>query len=96
VVQLLADHGFIAATWKEAKKVVELPDLCLLMLDYKEGTAAAGSNVLFHRNRDAEGVEYVLDPHPATPPEKRVRIDLFDLQAPLWCIALRAMTSGKK
>ena len=95
VAELMAHYGFIAGTWQEATKPGALPDLCLLLLDWRENTAAWGRHVLFHRNRDGAGVEYLIDPHPATPADKQVRVDLSDLPLPLYYIGLKPMKGGK-
>ena len=95
VAELLQHFGFVAGTWKEASKTADLPDLCLLLLGYKENRAALGRHALFVRQRDAGGIEYIIDPHPATPAEKQVSVDLSELQTPLWYISVQPMKGSK-
>lgn len=95
LADLMAHYGFIASSWQQAAKVADLPDLCLVSLDFKENTAAYGRHALFHRNRDAGGIEYVIDPHPAIPAAKQVRIDLSDLTAPIHYMGLKPIKAGK-
>ena len=97
IAELFAKYGYITGTYEEAKKVAELPDLCLLMVDYRgENSAATGRHVLFHRQRAAGAVEYVIDPAPFVPEAKQIRVDLSDLQAPLWYISVQQIKAGSK
>jgi hypothetical protein len=96
ISELLAKYGCWSGTYKEAQRISELPDLCLLMVDYKgETSAASGRHVLFHRQQAAGGLEYVIDPHPSVPAEKAIKVDLSDLKPPLWHIPVQLLTGSK-
>jgi hypothetical protein len=96
IAELFAHFSYFAGQYKEAKKVVELPDLCLLLIDYRgENSAATGRHVLFHRQRSAGVVEYVIDPAAfVTDPAKQIRTDLSDLRGALWYMSVHPMKTG--
>ena len=91
---LCAHFGWAATVYKEASTVTELPDIAFLMVDYNPKTEI-GRHVLFHRQRAAGGVAYLLDPATWIAPDKQVRVDLKGLPPSLWYIGVHAMKPAK-
>lgn len=98
---LLAKYGWVAGIWKSCKKVSDLPDLSLCLVDYDESWEV-GRFVVIHRakaSHDAKMVTYAIDPT-AEKPELHIRTDLEAL-APAWYIGVHPMgktptLTGKK
>jgi hypothetical protein len=92
---LFAHFGWVSTIYKEATKIAELPDITVLMVDY-DPTTEIGRHVLFHRQRAAGGVEYIIDPAYWVEPTKQIRMDVKGLPPPLWYIGVHAMKTANK
>ena len=87
---LLAQYSWVATVWKECEKPSQLPDLCLVLVDY-DADWEVGRHAVFHRakgSHDAKFVEYVIDP--TASPDRVVRTDLVSL-VPSWYIGVHPM-----
>ena len=91
---LCAHFGWAATVYKEASTSAELPDIAFLMVDYNPKTEI-GRHVLFHRQRAAGGVEYIIDPAFWVDQTKQVRMDVKGLPPSLWYIGVHAMKPAK-
>ena len=81
ICKLFAHFGYVATIYKETTTISELPDVCLLMVDYDDETEI-GRHVLFVRQRGSAGkatVEYIIDPAPWVTPDKQIRTDVKGL-----------------
>jgi len=95
ITGLCAHFGWAGTVYKEASTVADLPDICLLMVDYNPKTEMGGRHILFHRQRAAGGVEYTIDPgFWITDPAMQVRV-VKSLPPPLWYIGVHAMNAPK-
>lgn len=87
---LLAKYSWVATVWKECEKSSQLPDLCIVLVDY-DADWEVGRYAVFHRakgSHDAKLVEYVIDP--TASPDRVVRTDLSGL-VPSWYIGVHPM-----
>ena len=87
---LLAKYSWVATVWKECEKPSQLPDLCLVLVDY-DAEWEVGRYAVFHRakgSHDAKFVEYVIDPTASS--DRVVRTDLSVL-VPSWYIGVHPM-----
>lgn len=78
ICKLFAHFGYVATVYKETTVIADLPDVCILMVDYDPETEI-GRHVLFVRQRGSAGkatVEYIIDPAPWVPIEKQIRTDV--------------------
>jgi hypothetical protein len=87
--------GWGATAYKEAATLADLPDVAFVMVDYKAETEL-GRHVLFHRQKAANAMEYVIDPaYWVTEPSKQIRTDLKSLALPAWYIGVHQMNATK-
>lgn len=87
---LLAKYSWVATIWKECEKPSQLPDLCLVLVDY-DADWEVGRYAIFHRakgSHDARFVDYIIDP--TASPERIVRTDL-NVLVPSWYIGVHPM-----
>lgn len=90
LAKLLAQYSWVATVWKECETPSQLPDLCMVMVDY-DPEWEAGRFGLFHRakgSHDAKFVEYVIDP--TVSDDRLVRTDL-NVLVPSWYIGVHRM-----
>jgi hypothetical protein len=100
LAKLLAQYSWVATVWKEWEKPSQLPDLCIVMVDY-DPEWEVGRYGVFHRakgSHDAKFVEYVIDPTASA--DRLVRTDL-NVLVPSWYIGVHPMgktssTTAKK
>jgi hypothetical protein len=91
LAKLLAKYSWVATVWKECEKPSQLPDLCLVLVDY-DADWEVGRYAVFHRakgSHDARFVDYVIDP--TASPDRVVSTDLNTL-TPSWYIGVHPMS----
>ena len=96
ITGLCAQVRWVATVYKEVTKIADVPDIAILLIDYNP-KMGVGHHVLFHRQKAAGSVEYIIDPaYWITEPAKQIHTDVKSLKAPFWYIGLHQMKAVGK
>jgi hypothetical protein len=96
ITGLCAQVRWVATVYKEAARIADVPDIAILLIDYNP-RMEVGRHVLFHRQKAAGGVEYIIDPaYWITEPSKQIHNDVKSIKPPFWYMGLHQMKAVGK
>jgi hypothetical protein len=98
ITQLLHNLGLNGGEWQEVPSMAALPDVAILMIDWRP-ELELGRHVVWHHVRGTDqqpSFSYITDPRPDLPPEQQVTTDWGHLKlSPAWYIEVTPARNGR-